>query len=57
MEDPYMYILSFFHLVFLDLGIGDFIWVPFNISVPISSTVPMELAVISETTMNSQNKT
>ena len=36
--------LFLFFLVFP----GDYYWIPFNISVPLSSTVPIELAVLSE---------
>ena len=35
----------FFHFVVYP---GDYHWIPFNISVPLSSTVPIELAVLSE---------
>ena len=27
---------------------GEYVWIPFNISVPVSSTIPIEIAVISE---------
>ena len=30
------------------LGPGEFLWVPFNISIPRGQTVPLELAVLTE---------
>lgn len=43
-----MLINYFSHTKFL--GPGEFLWVPFNISIPRGQTVPLELAVLTEST-------